>query len=187
MRPPRCSIRWLLVLVLLASVKFAEGQSRSSARLLATNDAYLVALDAQTGEVVWETQRADYRERVAQTAGPVVVKGKVISGSRCNPSSPRPGGCFITAHDAGNGEELWRINTAATPDQPGGDTWGGLPVSARRHASAWMVGSYDPDLNLSLLGNGTAIPPCPRNCGVLGRPTFSTRIPRWRSIPIPAR
>ena len=38
--------------------------------VLATNDAFLVALDARTGEVVWETQRADYNERVAQTAGP---------------------------------------------------------------------------------------------------------------------
>ena len=125
---------------------------------LATNDAFLVALDARTGQVVWETQRADYRERVAQTAGPVVVKGKLITGSRCNPSSPRPGGCFITAHDLDTGEEIWRINTAATPDQPGGDTWGGLPRAARRHASAWMVGSYDPELDLVYWGTG---PPAP--------------------------
>ena len=126
--------------------------------LLASNDAFLVALDARTGEVVWETKRADYTERVAQTAGPVIINGKVINGSRCNPSSPRPGGCFITGHDVESGEELWRINTAATPDQAGGDTWGGLPVSARRHASAWMVGSYDPLLNLTYWGTG---PPAP--------------------------
>ena len=125
---------------------------------LATNDAYIVALDARTGELVWETQRADYRERVAQTAGPTIVNGKVINGSRCNPSSPRPGGCFITAHDVDTGEELWRVNTAATPDQFGGDTWGGLPRAARRHASAWMVGSYDPDLHLVYWGTG---PPAP--------------------------
>ena len=125
---------------------------------LATNDAFIVALDARTGELVWETQRADYRERVAQTAGPTIVNGKVINGSRCNPSSPRPGGCFISAHDVDTGEELWRINTAATADQPGGDTWGGLPRSARRHASAWMVGSYDPELNLVYWGTG---PPAP--------------------------
>ena len=125
---------------------------------LATNDAFIVALDARTGELVWETQRADYRERVAQTAGPTIVNGKLINGSRCNPSSPRPGGCFITAHDVDTGEELWRINTAATADQPGGDTWGGLPRSARRHASAWMVGSYDPELNLVYWGTG---PPAP--------------------------
>ena len=125
---------------------------------LATNDAFLVALDAKTGTVVWETQRADYRERVAQTAGPMVVKGKLITGSRCNPSSPRPGGCFITAHDVSTGEEIWRVNTAATPDQPGGDSWGGLPRAARRHASAWMVGSYDPLLDLVYWGTG---PPAP--------------------------
>ena len=125
---------------------------------LATNDAFVVALDARTGELVWETQRADYRERVAQTAGPTIVNGKLINGSRCNPSSPRPGGCFITAHDVDTGEELWRINTAATPDQFGGDTWGGLPRAARRHASAWMVGSYDPELHLVYWGTG---PPAP--------------------------
>ena len=125
---------------------------------VATNDAFLVALDARTGAVVWETQRADYREQVAQTAGPVIVRGRVVTGSRCNPSSPRPGGCFITGHDAATGQELWRINTAATPDQPGGDTWGGLPLSARRHASAWMVGSYDPQLDLLYWGTG---PPSP--------------------------
>ncbi|HIE92570.1 MAG TPA: hypothetical protein EYQ83_06770, partial [Acidobacteria bacterium] len=126
--------------------------------LLATNDAFLVALDAKTGEVVWETQRADYRERVAQTAGPTIVKGKLITGSRCNPSSPRPGGCFITAHDVVSGDEIWRVNTAATPDQVGGDSWGGLPRAARRHASAWMVGSYDPLLDLVYWGTG---PPAP--------------------------
>ena len=126
--------------------------------VLATNDAFLVALDARTGEVAWETQRADYNERVAQTAGPVIINGKVVNGSRCNPNSPRPGGCFISAHDIDSGEELWRINTAATPDQAGGDTWGGLPRAARRHASAWMVGSYDPILNLTYWGTG---PPAP--------------------------
>ena len=125
---------------------------------VATNDAFLVALDARTGEVVWETQRADFREQVAQTAGPIVVNGKLVAGSRCNPSSPRPGGCFITGHDAANGQELWRVNTAATPDQPGGDTWGGLPLAARRHGSAWMVGSYDPELDLVYWGTG---PPSP--------------------------
>ena len=127
---------------------------------LATNDAFLVALDAQTGEVVWETQRADYRETgVAQTNGPLVVNGKLLTGSRCSSqqNSP-PGGCFITANDIETGEELWRVNTIATPDQPGGDTWAGLPVSARIKASPWMVGSYDPDQDLVFWGTGPIQP-----------------------------
>ena len=125
---------------------------------VATNDAFLVALDARTGELVWESQRADWREQVAQTTGPIIVDGMVVTGSRCNPSSPRPGGCFITGHDPQTGEEQWRVNTAATPDQVGGDTWGGLARSARRHTSAWMQGSYDPDLGLVFWGTG---PPSP--------------------------
>jgi alcohol dehydrogenase (cytochrome c) len=125
---------------------------------LATNDAVLVALDARTGAVVWETRRANYRDQVAQTTGPIVVKGKLVTGSRCNPQSPLPGGCFITAHDARHGEEVWRVHTIARPGEPGGDTWGGLPLEARRHASAWMVGSYDPDLNLVYWGTGVTAP-----------------------------
>ena len=125
---------------------------------VATNDAFLVALDAQTGELVWESQRADWREQVAQTTGPIIVDGMLVTGSRCNPSSPRPGGCFITGHDPETGEERWRVNTAATPDQPGGDTWGGLARAARRHTSAWMQGSYDPELGLVFWGTG---PPSP--------------------------
>ena len=126
---------------------------------LATNDAYLVALDARTGAVVWETLRGDYREhQVAQTNGPLVVGGKLLTGSRCHPTSTLAGGCFITANDAATGAELWRINTAATPDQPGGDTWGGIPVAARRATSPWMVGSFDPERRLVFWGTGPAWP-----------------------------
>ena len=50
------------------------------------------------------------------------------------------------------------MHTVARADQPGGDTWGGLPLSARRHASVWMVGSYDRELNLVYWGTGVTAP-----------------------------
>ena len=121
---------------------------------IATQDAYLVALDAKTGQMVWETKRGDYMDKVAATAGPVVVEGKLITGTRCDPSSPLSGGCYVTAHDARNGEEVWRVHTIAKPGEAGGDTWGDLPVEERKHASAWMVGSYDPELKLVYWGTG---------------------------------
>ena len=125
---------------------------------LATNDAFLIALDAQTGAVLWEEERIDYRERIAQTTGPLVVSGKLLTGSRCAPASTHQDGCFITGNDLVTGRELWRVNTAASPDQPGGDTWGGLPRSLRRASSPWMVGSYDPDQHLVFWGTGPAWP-----------------------------
>ena len=48
---------------------------------LATYDAAIVALDARTGEPVWRTTRADYRKGFAQTGGPSIANGVVVSGT----------------------------------------------------------------------------------------------------------
>ena len=75
------------------------------------------------------------------TSGVVVVDGKVISGRACN---PRNEDCYIVAHDAKTGKELWKFYTAARSNEPGGDTWGGAP-DATRAASTWgLAGAYDP-------------------------------------------
>src|SRR6266516_2980372 len=47
---------------------------------LASADAHVVALDARTGKVVWDTTVADYRRGYTFTGGPMVAKGKVIAG-----------------------------------------------------------------------------------------------------------
>ncbi|MDH3422678.1 MAG: PQQ-binding-like beta-propeller repeat protein, partial [Gemmatimonadota bacterium] len=100
-------------------------------------DGAVVALDARTGSVVWETEVHDnQRDRAFHSSGPIVVKGKVLTGRSCQPGGIR-GGCFIAAHDADTGAELWRAHTIARPGEPGGDTWGGLPLEDRYHVSAW--------------------------------------------------
>ena len=66
----------------------------------------------------------------ALPSGPVIANGKVINGiNGCTRLIPES--CFITAHDARTGEELWRTFTIARPGEPGGDTWGGLPFELR--------------------------------------------------------
>ncbi len=123
---------------------------------LASQDMFLVALEAKTGRMVWETRRGDYKDKISATAGPVIIKGKAITGTRCDPSSMLVGGCYITAHDVRHGEEAWRLHVAAKPGEPGGETWGDLPVEERRSSSPWMAGSYDPALNLIFWGTGVA-------------------------------
>ena len=113
---------------------------------VATKDAAMVALDARTGEVRWETVVADYRQRFTNVSGPLVVEGKVVDGM--NGCSWYYGGCFITAHDAATGRELWRRRTIAQPGEPGGDTWGDLPAQFRTGGDSWIPGSYDPGLHL---------------------------------------
>ena len=121
-------------------------------------DAYLVALDARTGEVAWETAMADYREGITHSSGAMIINGQVVSGRTCSPSSLEAR-CFVAAHDATTGEEQWRTYTAAGADDPGTATWGDLPTARRVHVSPWgLPGSYDPVLNRIFWGIAVPLP-----------------------------
>jgi len=129
---------------------------RSNARSLAiygdkvfaaTADAHLVALNARTGRVEWDRVVADRTLGYGYTSGPVVIKGKVIAGmTGCE--RYKDDVCFISAHDPETGRELWRTNTVTRPGEPGGNTWGDLPLRLRAGGDAWIPGSYDPKTNL---------------------------------------
>ncbi len=123
-----------------------------------SHDDYVFALDAATGRLVWETQILDYREHPAhQTSGPIIADGKVVSGRGCMPEGG-PEACVITAHDARTGAELWRTRMIPAPGEPGDETWGDVPFEQRRHVGAWMVPSYDPELNLIYVGTSVTSP-----------------------------
>ena len=118
-------------------------------------DGYVFALDAGTGDLVWETEILDYETyRSMQGSGPIIANGKVISGRACR----KPESCVITAHDARTGEELWRRRTIPAPGEPGDETWGDVPFEDRQHVGAWMVPSYDPELNLIYVGTSVTSP-----------------------------
>ncbi len=122
----------------------------------ATPDGYLVGLDARTGESRWKAMLHDYTTGTSQNAGPLVVEGKVMTGRSCSRGGRRT--CFIAAHDARTGKEIWKFYTAAGKDDPGGDSWGSLPEE-RRMASAWgLPGAYDPVRRLIYWGIGNPHP-----------------------------
>jgi len=123
----------------------------------ATNDAHIIALNARSGTLVWDTKVADPNLGYGYTSGPIVVRGKVIAGiTGC--SRYKDDVCFITAHDAATGRELWRTSTIARPGEPGGDTWGNLPLTFRAGGDAWIPGSYDPETNLVYWATAQAKP-----------------------------
>ena len=123
-----------------------------------SGDDYVFALDATTGDLVWETEVLDYRVNPAnQTSGPIIANGKVISGRSCDPRGG-PDACVVVAHDAMTGEELWRRRLIPAPGEPGNETWGDVPFEERVHVGAWMVPSFDPDLNLVYIGTSVTSP-----------------------------
>ena len=132
---------------------------------LSTQDAAMVALDARTGSLVWETQIANYEQGYSNSSGPIVVRGKVINGiNGCGRF--QEDSCFITAHDAETGEELWRTSVIARPGERGGDTWGDLSLTLRGGGDSWITGSYDPELDLIYWGSAQAKPWVPASRGL---------------------
>ena len=124
---------------------------------LNASDAHLVALDARTGEVVFDHMVADRALGYRYTSGPIVVQGKIVAGmSGCERFKEDV--CFISAHDAQTGAEVWRTSTIARPGDPGGDTWGDLPLQYRAGADSWIPGSYDPATNLTYWSTSQAKP-----------------------------
>ncbi len=123
-----------------------------------SDDNHIFALDARTGEMVWETRILDYLENSAtHSSGPIIAGGKAISGRSCRPWGG-PEACIITAHDALSGEEVWRMRLIPRPGEPGDESWGEVPWEQRQHVGSWMVPSYDPELDLIFLGTSVTSP-----------------------------
>ena len=124
--------------------------------IIATRDAYIVSLNATSGEVTWERKIGDWTVGQHYSGGPQVFNGKVITGmSGCYYINTS---CWITAHDADTGEELWRTNTVPMLGEPNAESWGDLPNEQRRGGSAWMPASFDAELNLVFVGVAVPIP-----------------------------
>ena len=121
---------------------------------LATVDAAVVALDAVTGTVVWESTVEDHAAGYYMTMAPLIANGKVMVGVSGGELGIRG---FVVALDATTGDQVWKTYTIPGPDEVGhnswpGDSWrtGGVPV--------WLTGTFDPELNLTFWGTGNAGP-----------------------------
>lgn len=108
-----------------------------------TLHAHLIALKADTGEEVWNTEVIDYKKGHAITSPPLIVKDKVVTGIAGGEYGIRG---FIQAFDQKTGKSVWKTYTIPGPGEPGNDTWKGDSWKTGA-ASTWGVGSYDPKLN----------------------------------------
>jgi len=121
---------------------------------MATSDASVVALDAMTGEVVWEKAVANYRNGYYMTLAPLAAQGKIMVGVSGGERGIRG---FITALDAESGDEIWKTYTIPGPGEMGHDTWT-EDAWETGGASVWVTGNYDPEMNLTFWGIGNAGP-----------------------------
>jgi alcohol dehydrogenase (cytochrome c) len=122
-------------------------------------DGYVVALDARTGQVVWKSIISETLPEPAHyyafTMAPQIFNGMVLIG---NSGAEYPTRGFVEALDASSGKLIWRFNTTAAADQPGGESWqtdswkygGGSvwntpAIDAQNHLVIFATGNPNPD------------------------------------------
>ena len=127
---------------------------RGNTLFMGTLDAHLVALNAATGELLWNTRLADEKLAYSITMAPLVVKDKVVVGVGGGEFGIRG---FIAAFDAKTGQEAWRFHTIPGPGEAGHETWRETDWE-HGGGSTWVTGSYDPELNLIYWGVGNPGP-----------------------------
>jgi alcohol dehydrogenase (cytochrome c) len=138
--------------------------------IFGTLDAQLVALNQETGKVVWKQKTDDYTAGYSMTAAPQIVKGMVISGVS--------GGEFgvvgrIDARDALTGKLVWSRPTVEGHmgykyDAEGNKIENGITgtLNASWEGDQWKTGgaatwngvTYDPDTKLIFAGTGNPSP-----------------------------
>ena len=164
-------VRWVYQYTLRSPGARASGGGRRPNRGLAilggtlflgTLDAYLLAIDALSGKLIWETRVADARDPACGdglcyviTLAPLVVKNKVLVGVGGGEGRTRG---FIAAYDAVSGKEAWRFHTIPAAGEPGNRTWAGNSWKTGG-AAVWVTGVFDPELNLTYWGTGNPYPP----------------------------
>ena len=129
-----------------------------------TIDGRLIALDAETGDMVWSVQTTDRSERYSITGAPRIVNDKVIIGNGGAEFGVRG---YVTAYDTETGEQAWRF--WVVPGNPAdgfenetmkeaAETWSGQWWEYGGGGTAWDSFAYDPDLNLLYIGTGNGSP-----------------------------
>jgi alcohol dehydrogenase (cytochrome c) len=75
---------------------------------MGTLDSKLVALDAKTGSLIWETQIAEPELGYSETMAPTAVDGKILIGTNGGEYGIRG---FVRAYDAETGKLVWNFHT----------------------------------------------------------------------------
>ena len=138
--------------------------------IFSTLDAQLIALDQNTGKVVWKDKIDDYAAGYSNTAAPIIANGLVLTGVS--------GGDFgvvgrVEARNAKTGEMVWLRPTVEghmgyTWDKDGNKKEAGISGTTNATwkgdmwktggAATWLGGSYDSKTGLAYFGTGNPAP-----------------------------
>jgi quinohemoprotein ethanol dehydrogenase len=119
-------------------------------------DGRLVALDALTGDEVWDVQAERWEEGFSLTSAPLYYDGMVITGFAGAEIGVRG---RVKAFDADDGKLLWTFYTIPGPGEAGHETWPqDNEVWMHGGATVWQTPAVDPELKLIYFSTGNPGP-----------------------------
>ena len=131
---------------------------------VATIAGHLVALNADTGAVIWDKKTTPENSHMTITGAPRIVKGKVLIGSAGAEYITRG---YLAAFDAETGKEAWRFYTVpGDPTKPfegkhleaASKTWSPDAWKTGGGGTVWDSITYDPKTDLVYFGTANAEP-----------------------------
>ncbi len=129
-----------------------------------TLDGRLIAVDAGSGEKVWEVQATDPKKWLSITGAPRIADGRIFIGEAGAEFEERG---YLAAYDAENGKELWRWwSVPGDPSKPfeqpelkwAAKTWSGDWWKFGGGGTPWDGITYDPVTGYVYLGTGNGAP-----------------------------
>jgi quinohemoprotein ethanol dehydrogenase len=133
--------------------------------VIATIDGRLIALDAKTGQRLWEQMTVDPSTRFYITGAPKIIGDKVIIGNGGTEHNAARG--FVTAYDVNSGKKVWRFYIVPGNPADGFEnkamemaaaTWTGQWWKFGGGGNTWNGITYDPEFNQVLIGTGNGSP-----------------------------
>ena len=116
-----------------------------------TLDNKLIALDAATGKLKWQSSVADSKVGYSETMAPIAHDGKIIIGSAGGEWAIRG---FVAAYDAHTGKQVWKWNSTDPKTYAGnsyksggGMVWTTPALDTATGSLIFSTGNPNPDLD----------------------------------------
>jgi alcohol dehydrogenase (cytochrome c) len=152
-----CALRWRYHWAYKARANWPQSRGvalKEGTIVRGMRDGYLLALDADTGSLLWERAAGDPDKGETFTMPPVIFEDLVIIGPA---GSEVPIKGWVGAFKLKNGDPIWRFNTVPRPGEPGAESWGATDAPTGGGA-VWTPFSLDPTEGLVFVATGNPAP-----------------------------
>ena len=106
-----------------------------------TSDGYLLALNAESGELVWARRVADSTQGETLTMAPLIAGDLILIGPA---GSENAVSGWLGAFKLTDGSPVWKFKTVPGADAPGGESWGHDANIKVGGGAVWTPLSLDP-------------------------------------------